>query len=61
YMSDYTYNQGSIEGSDSRTTNETITRTPADKIRIYKEFIENKESIMTMIFKDLDSLFYGLC
>ena len=61
YMSDYTYNQGNTSGNDSRTTTETITRTPADKIRIYKEFIENKESIMTMIFKDLDSLFYGLC
>lgn len=61
YLSDYTYNQGSSSGNDSRTTNEVITRTPSDKIRIYKEFIENKESIMTMIFKDLDSLFYGLC
>ena len=60
YMSDYTYTQGSSSGSDSRETNETITRSPADKIRIYKEFIENKESIMTMIFKELDSLFYGL-
>lgn len=64
YMSEYTYNTGSIEnessGEDSRETNETITRTPSDKIRIYKEFIENKEAIMTMIFKDLDQLFYGL-
>ncbi len=64
YMSEYTYNTGSIEnessGEDSRETNETITRTPSDKIRIYKEFIENKESIMTMIFRDLDQLFYGL-
>lgn len=60
YMTDYTYNQGSSTGNDSRATTENITRTPADKIRIYKEFIENKESIMTMIFKDLDSLFYGL-
>ena len=64
YMSEYTYNTGSVEnessGEDSRETNETITRTPSDKIRIYKEFIENKESIMTMIFKDLDQLFYGL-
>lgn len=60
YMTDYTYNQGSSTGNDSRATTENITRTPADKIRIYKEFIENKESIMTMIFKDLDQLFYGL-
>lgn len=40
--------------------NETITRTPADKIRIYKEFMENRKSIYTLIFEDLDPLFYGL-
>lgn len=51
-------NLGSI--SDSGTLTEAITRTPADKIRVYKEFIENRESIYTMIFKELDSLFYGL-
>lgn len=51
-------NLGSI--TDNGTLSENITRTPADKIRIYKEFIENRESIYTMIFKELDSLFYGL-
>lgn len=40
--------------------NETITRTPADKIRIYKEFMENRKSIYTLIFEELDPLFYGL-
>lgn len=64
YITDYTYNTGTntatSTGSDSRTKNETITRTPGDKIKIYKEFIENKESIYTMLFKELDSLFYGL-
>ncbi len=39
---------------------ETITRTNADKIKIYKEFLENRTNIMTLIFKDLDELFYGL-
>ena len=43
-------------GSDSRT----ISRTPADKIKIYKEFIDNTKSIYTMIFDSLDPLFYGL-
>lgn len=46
--------------TDNGTLSENITRTPADKMRIYKEFMENKQSIMTMIFKDLDCLFYGL-
>lgn len=39
---------------------ETITRTPSDKIRIYKEFMENRKSIYTLIFEELDPLFYGL-
>lgn len=66
YITDYNYDidTGSVtsasNGSDSRTSSETITRTPSDKIKIYKEFIENKKSIMTMIFEDLDVLFYGL-
>lgn len=42
------------------TLSETITRTPADKIRIYKEFMENRKSIYTLIFEELDPLFYGL-
>lgn len=50
----------STSGTDSRSTIENITRSPSDKIKIYKEFIENRKSILTMIFDDLDCLFYGL-
>lgn len=39
---------------------ENITRTPSDKLRIYKEFMENRKNIYTMIFEELDPLFYGL-
>ena len=66
YITDYNYDtdNGSITsssaGTDSRSTLESITRTPSDKMKLYREFIENKKSIMTMIFEDLDSLFYGL-
>lgn len=66
YITDYNYDtdNGSVSslssGTDSRNTSETIIRTPSDKMKLYKEFIENKKSIMTMIFEDLDSLFYGL-
>lgn len=66
YVSDYNYDtdNGTVTsnstGSDSRATNETIERTPSDKITIYKEFMESKTSIYEMIFKDLDVLFYGL-
>ena len=72
YITDYNYDtdngttsstangSNSSSGTDSRTSRETITRTPSDKMKLYKEFIENKKSIMTMIFEDLDVLFYGL-
>jgi hypothetical protein len=37
-----------------------ILRSPADKIAIYKEMQDSIKSIYTMIFDDLDILFYGL-
>lgn len=48
------------EGTDKNEYNETITRSPGDKISILKEMQENIKSIYTLIFKDLDCLFYGL-
>ena len=47
-------------GTDINEYNETITRSPADKIAILKEMQENIKSIYTMIFKDLECLFYQL-
>ena len=41
-------------------TKETIIRTPSDKLKLYQDFIENKQNIYTMIFKDLEDLFYQL-
>ncbi|MEE0137745.1 hypothetical protein [Fusobacterium ulcerans] len=62
YITDYNYDTdtGSTSASTMGTDSRIITRTPSDKIKIYKEFIENKKSIMTMIFEELDVLFYGL-
>lgn len=68
YVRDYTYDQGtsSTTGSSSSTSNgnsqesETITRTPIDKISIYKDYIENIKSIYDSIYKDLDCLFYQI-
>ena len=66
YITDYNYDtdNGSVSsssaGTDSRSTLESITRTPSDKMKLYKEFIENKKSIMTMIFEEIEPLFYGL-
>lgn len=68
YVTDYTYNtaEGTDESSSTKTgssegnssTNETITRSPSDKIKIYDEFIKNKNHIYSLIFEDLESLFY---
>lgn len=66
YVTNYDYvqnngNSASVSsGTDNTEENETITRSPSDKMKIYREFIEAKESIYTMIFKELDVLFYGL-
>lgn len=60
YITDYNYDTDNLNSSSSGSDLRTIIRTPSDKIKVYKEFIENKKSIYTMIFEDLDSLFYGL-
>lgn len=53
-------NNSSNNSTDNNIYNETIKRSPADKIAIYKEFQENLKSIYGMIFKDLECLFYQL-
>lgn len=47
-------------GKDDNIYQETIKRSPADKIAILKEMQENIKSIYTLIYQDLDCLFYGL-
>lgn len=47
-------------GKDDNVYQETIKRSPADKISILKEMQENIKSIYTLIYEDLDCLFYGL-
>lgn len=74
YVSNYNYDQNNAESKDNSTSNgksnsknntkddniyqETIEKSPNDKIAIYKEFQENLKSIYGMIFKDLECLFY---
>ena len=53
-------NNSTNNSTDNNIYNETITRTPADKITILKEMQENIKTIYSMIFKDLDCLFYQL-
>ena len=66
YVTDYNYdtnttkssNTTNSSGEDNNNIQEKIERTPANKIEIYKEFKENIQSIYSMIFKDLEELFY---
>ena len=66
YVTDANYNQRTNENKDKSNSkgnsksDEIITRSPADKIAIYKEYQENLKNIYTMIFKELDCLFYQL-
>lgn len=70
YLTTYNYDTetGATTQNSSTTTKsddtgnlkETIKRSPSDKIKIYQEFIQNKNNIYTMIFKDLDPLFYQI-
>jgi hypothetical protein len=72
YVSEYNYdsdntsatststNSGTNNTQDSGNQSETIIRTPSDKIRLYSEFLKNRQNVYTMIFKDLDSLFYQI-
>lgn len=52
-----TNNNSSVEGGNQT---ERIIRTPSDKMHLYTEFLKNRQNIYTMIFKDLDCLFYQL-
>jgi hypothetical protein len=74
YLTNYSYDTDNSTSQDTSTSSgnsesntndknvysETITRTPQDKISIMKEMQENIKSIYTLIYKELDILFYGL-
>lgn len=68
YVTDYNYDTNTTKsnnttkssGEDNNKIQEKIERTPADKITILKEMQENIKSIYSMIFKDLEELFYQI-
>lgn len=64
YMTDYTLNQNTSNSTDTNNKNgnetENITRTPGEKLELYKEFQNNIKSIYELIFDELDDLFYSL-
>ena len=72
YVTDYNYDtnnsdstdvsksSGTSNSKDTNVYNEIVKRSPSDKIAIYKEFQENLKSVYSLIFKDLDCLFFQL-
>ena len=62
YVTNQTTNDGSMtnSGTTSNTVSETETRSGLDKMDLYMKYLQTRNSIMTMIYKDLDILFYGL-
>ena len=56
YMTDYTLGQNQSSG----TENESYSRDNNDKINSYYKFLQEKDTIMSMLYEDLDCLFYGL-
>lgn len=76
YITEYNYDTNTNNGEDNSSSNgnssstnnstdnnvyqETIERTPSDKISILREIQTNINSIYSMIFKDLECLFYQL-
>ena len=62
YVSNQNVAEGSSssEGTNTNTTIETETRSNVDKMDLYMKYLQTRNSIMTMIYKDLDILFYGL-
>ena len=61
---DTSFSEGTSEatnnGTDVNEYSENIKRTSADKIAILREMQDNIKTIYSMIFKDLDCLFYQL-
>lgn len=72
YITEYNYDSDKssstidTSGINDSTTDgtrdevETITRSPYDKMTLYRQYLESLNSIYSMIFKDLDCLFYQL-
>ena len=56
----YVSTQTTSDGVANTTTNETETRSNIDKMDVYLKYLQTKNSIMSMIYKELDILFYGL-
>lgn len=62
YVTNQTTNNGTngSNGTSSNQMTETETHSGLDKMDLYQKYLQTRNSIMTMIYKDLDILFYGI-
>ena len=66
YVTDYNYDTDnattntSTSAYDTGNLKENISRSNMDKINLYKVFSSEINNVYTLIFKDLEPLFYGL-
>lgn len=51
---------GTNTGESNSDTDETITKTAENKMAIYTEFLNNRQKIYTLLFKDLEPLFFSV-
>lgn len=56
YMTDYTLGQNESSGNEK----ENYKKDNSNKIDTYTRYLQENTKIMNLIYKDLDSLFYGL-
>ena len=62
YITDYNYDTDTTASQQAGTEarNETENRSVADKVNLYNEFSKEVTNVYTLIFKELEPLFYGL-
>ena len=60
YVSDYNYDQDSTTTSASNAVLESGSKSNANKVSLYAEFLKSKRNLYTMIFEDLEPLFYQI-
>ena len=61
YLTDYNYDQNLDSSTGNSKTVETINRSQKEKTQLYLDFQNELKSIYSLIYKDLDCLFYQIC
>lgn len=66
YLTNYSYNTSNnnttskTDGKDKNVLHETRNRTPMEKIEVYKAFQDEIKNVYTLLYKDLEPLFYQI-